>query len=286
MFLDVITAHRLRMLNVAPDAMKGLDARARADAIYRAFIARVPYENLSNNRAVDQAPDEPDTWPRATDRLLRENAAQGLGGTSFSLAYALRDLMRGASVNAHCTLGYNLVAEQPHAALLVYIEGRPLLYDPAMLLCGPIEVRPGGALEDPLGECLLLPRCGATLTLSLRVIEPLRRNTPQDEVWGSHVDADGYRAVYSIIPVPAPPQNFRHAWLASFYRGRVMPLRFARRDQDVIYRYGERPRSVERLDLTGRSIERLDSHPVERLQEIFGIDAACLHTWFARSKRT
>lgn len=273
------------MLNVEPGALRGMDDRERADAVYRSFIARMPYENLSNNRAVDQAPDDPDTWPRATDRLLRENAAQGLGGTSFSLSYALRDLMRGVSINAHCTLGYNLVTEQPHAALLVYVDGTPWLYDPAMLLCGPVPVRPGGRLDDPLGACSLLPRCGATLTLSLRVIEPLRRHSPQDDVWGSQVDADGNRAVYSIIPVPAPPQSFRHSWLASFYRGRVMPLRFARRVGDVIYRYGERPGSVETLCTDGRSIERVDAHPVERLEEIFGIDAGCLHAWFRRSKR-
>ena len=280
--MDVITAHRLRMLKVEPAQLKGLTARERADTVYRTFLAQVPYENLSNNRAVDHAPDEPDTWPRATDRLLRENAAEGLGGTSFSLAYALRDLMRGVAVNAHCTLGYNLVTEQPHAALLVYIEGTPWLYDPAMLLAGPIPVRPGGCLEDPLGSCLLLPRCGATLTLSVRVIEPLRRKSPQEDVWGSQLDADGNRAVYSIIPVPAPPQSFRQAWLASFYRGRVMPLRFARRVGDTIWRYGERPASVETLSPGGRSIERLSGEPVDRLAEIFGIEAGCLSAWFAR----
>ena len=117
------------------------------------------------------------------------------------------------------------------------------------------------------------------------MIAPLVRNTPQDEIWGSHVDADGNRAVYSIIPVPAPPQSFRHAWLASFYRGRVMPLRFARRVGNVIYRYGERPGSVETLSAEGRSIERLEKRPVDRLEEIFGIDAGCLHTWFNRSMR-
>lgn len=271
------------MLDLTSDDVRGKTHRERADIVYRRFLERIPYENLSNNRAVDHAPDDPDTWPRATDLLLRENAAQGLGGTSFSLAYALCDLLRGVSVNAHCTLGYNLVTEQPHAALLVYIDGAPWLYDPALLLAGAVPVRPGGTLEDPLGVCSLLPRCGATLTLSIRVIAPLRRPDVVDETWGSHTDAQGNRAVYSIIPVPAPPQSFRHAWMASFYRGRVMPLRCARRVGDVIYRYGERPNSLETLCATGRILESMPRRPVERLQQIFGIEADCLESWFSRA---
>ena len=106
--MDVITVHRLKMLSLGPEVVNEQPPAERAQAIYRSFLARVPYENLSNNRAVRENPDDPENWPRATDRLLRENAALGLGGTSFSLAYTLRDIMRGAGLTAHCTLGYNL----------------------------------------------------------------------------------------------------------------------------------------------------------------------------------
>ncbi len=283
--MDVITQHRLRMLSLGQDDLLPLNEAERADCIYRAFLARVPYENLSNNMAVQEAPNEPDAWPRATDRLLRENATLGLGGTSFSLAYALRDLLRGAGLTAHVTLGYNLVTEQAHAAVVSYAQGVPHLYDPSLLLKGAVPVRPGGTLDDPLGRFVLEPRSGPTLTLTLRLIDPLRIDVPgcpnePDAAWAGAAAPGEVRAVYSILPVPAPPHSFRQAWLASFYRGRARPLRLARRSEDVIYRYGERPHTLEVLRACGREEVPLGPDPAETLAEVFCIDPGCLRAWF------
>ncbi len=280
--MDVITRHRLSMLSVATGTLGDQPIAARVQAIYEAFLDRIPYENLSNNRIVEQHAEDPESWPRATDLLLRENAALGLGGTSFSLAYALRDLFRGSGANAYCTLGYNLVTEQAHAAVVVYVEEGPLLYDPALLMCGPIPVRPYGELVDPLGCVRLLPRCGPTLTVSLDLDPSLRvsRRNP-DPGWVNVSSETGNdRAIYSIIPVPAAPQNFRQAWQASFYRGRRMPLRLARRNGDEIYRYGERPGSIEILRAGGREEIQAPADPVPMLSEMFGIEATCLAEWF------
>jgi hypothetical protein len=277
------------MLAIGTETVAGCAPVERANAIYRSFIDRIPYENLSNNRAVRESPEDPDNWPRATDRLLRENSELGLGGTSFSMAYALRDLFRGAGLAAHTTLGYNLVTEQAHAAVILYADVGPLLYDPAMLMSGPVPVRPGGILSDPLGEICLEPRCGPTLTVTIKMScgarpSPCGPMLPGDEIWHAPADARGLRPVYSIIPVPAPPQSFRQAWLASFYRGRAMPLRLARRRGDEIVRYGERPGSLEILRVGDREERKLGNDPAGELHEVFGIDQACLQAWFERSR--
>ncbi len=281
--MDVITEHRLRQLELDPACLADGSGSERAQRIYEAFIARIPYENLSNNRAVKEQPDDPEAWPRATDKLLRENAAHGLGGTGFSLAYALRDLFRGAGLTAHCSLGHNLVTEQAHAAVVLYAEVGPLLYDPALLMSGPIPVRPGGELHDPIGMLRLEPRCGPTLTVTLRMSCGDRPRLPGDPIWQAPVDASGDRAIYSIIPMPAPPQNYRQAWLASFYRGRPLPLRFARRVGDRVYRYGERPGSIEILSADKREEVSVGPDPAHQLHEVFGIDESCLRAWFERT---
>jgi hypothetical protein len=282
--LDVITEHRLRSLDLEPDGLGEMAPAARAQAIYAAFVARVPYENLSNNRSVREHPGDADQWPRATDRLLRENASFGFGGTSFSLSYALRDLLRGAGTAAHCTLGYNLVTEQAHAAVLVYVDEGPLLYDPALLMAGPVPVRPGGVLEDPLGRIRLEPRCGPTLTVTMKMHCGDDERGPTETLFAVPLGALQDRPIYSIIPVPAAPQNFRQAWIASFDRGRALPLRFARRVGDAIYRYGERPGSIEVLRPDCREEIELDGNPAPRLHDLFGIDAACIAEWFGRRK--
>ncbi len=285
--MDVITAHRLKQLDLEPALLGELSPRECAQTIYEAFLARVPYENLSNNRSVGEQPDDPEAWPRATDRMLRENAAHGLGGTSFSLAYALRDLMRGAGLTAHCALGHNLVTEQAHAAVVLYAPEGPLLYDPALLMCGPVPVRPGGTLEDPLGTIRLEPRCGPTLTVTLHMhcagANATERLAPVGlDPWHLPGRSAGERAIYSIIPMPAPPQSFRQAWLASFYRGRPMPLRFACRRDGRIYRYGERPGSIEVLGETTREERPVAVNASQQLHELFGIDEGCLREWFER----
>jgi len=282
--VDVITEHRLKQLALDPECLLSSSAAERAQRIYSAFLARIPYENLSNNRAVGDQPEDPESWPRATDKLLRENAAHGLGGTGFSLTYALRDLFRGAGLTAHCALGHNLVTEQAHAAVVLYVDEGPLLYDPALLMCGPIPVRPGGELDDPLGVIRLEPRCGPTLTVTLRMHCGERDVEPGDEIWQAPPNAAGERAVYSIIPMPAPPQNFRQAWLASFYRGRLMPLRMARRVGPRIYRYGERPGSIEILTADAREEVAVDADAAHQLSGIFGIDEGCLRAWFQRRR--
>jgi hypothetical protein len=269
-------------LGLEGPALEALAPSARAQAIYARFLDLVPYENLSNNRAVQASPADPERWPRATDRLLRENKRYGFGGTSFSLGYALRDLMRGVGLQAHCTLGYNLVTEQAHAAVVLYVDEGPLLFDPALLMCGAIPVRPGGTLEDPLGRFRLLPRCGPTLTVTLDA--PCAAKGPAPVGWGPERGDDASRPIYSIIPIPAPPQAFRQAWQASFYRGRPLPLRIARRHGDEIHRYGERPGSLEVLRVGGREVLPVGKDRAETLHRVFGLDVACLREWFARGR--
>jgi hypothetical protein len=266
--LDVITAHRLGMLGLSPEHVGRLPLSDRVARTYEAFLERVPFENLSNQRVCTDDPEHPEHWPRTTDRFLRENRASGLGGTSFTLAYALRDLLRGVGANAHCALGKNLVTEEAHATVIVYFDDGPYLYDAALLCSGPIPVYPGGTLRDPLGTVHLEARDGPTLTLCLKV------NGTCDD-----------RQVYSLVPVPAPPQAFRQAWVASFYRGQPRPLRLARRVNGEIRRYGEPPRMLEVITCRGREQRVLDEAPVDDLHDLFGIDRECLASWFAGQGR-
>lgn len=290
--MDVITRHRLSHLDLEPGCLDARPLPEQLRHIYRAFLEHVPYENLSDHLAVERAPSDPEQWPRATDTVLRENKSAGLGGTSFSLSYALRDIFRGLGANAHCTLGYNLVTERAHAAVLVYQEGQPLIFDPALLMCDGMAVRPMSCLEDPLGRFTLAPRQGPTLTMTLEMAASLageRENEdavtlsggPMHDVLAA-AGSPCARAIYSVLPLPAPPQSFRQAWVASFFRGRRMPLRMARRKGDTIYRYGERPGTIEVLEPDGRRELQVAADPIEQLHELFGVAEASLVAWFRR----
>lgn len=263
--LDLITRHRLQMLGIDASPLEAEAPRARAERVHARFVERLPFENLSNHRACRASPRDPTVWPRATDRVLRDHEQGGFGGTSFSLAYALRDLLHGVGTNAHLALGRNLVTEELHAVVLVFLEDGTLLYDPAMLTRGPIPATPGGTLADPLGTVRLEPCRGRTLTLTL-----------------CKAGSDQARPVYSLTPVPVAPQRYRQAWIASFDRGRCRPLRLARRAQDVIHRYTEGPDRLEVLTPRGTESHHLDHHDVGALHDLFGIRVDCLKEWLDR----
>jgi hypothetical protein len=261
--MDVITTHRLCLLDLDPASMAARSLLERVHAVYARFLERLPYENLSRNRVCRDRPHEPDQWPRATDRVLKDNRTCGLGGDSFALAYALRDLLRGVGANAHCTYGRNLVTEETHAAVLVYGFEEPLLLDPGFLLGGPLEVRPGATLDEPLGRVTLRAGESPSLTVCLR-----------------QAGATEERSLYTLVPLPAPPQAYRQAWLASFWRGRILPLSLARRTGDEIRRYREHSGVLEVLTPRGTRQHALKPRDAESLHALFGISRDCLEAWF------
>jgi hypothetical protein len=251
------------MLGLEPGALERQGLPERLARVYRAFVTGLPFENLSEQRACRAAPSEPEAWPRATDRLLRDHHECGLGGTSFSLAYALRDVLHGVGANAHLALGRNLVTEEAHALALVFLDEETLLYDPAMLVSGPIPARAGAALRDPLGVVCLESARGRTLLLSM------------------HMPGLACpRPAYTVDPVPAPPHRYRQAWIASLDRGRPRPLRLARRSDDVIRRWSEGSRRLETLTPEGTQARTVPCEALEELQQLFGIHARCLREWW------
>ena len=262
--MDALARHRLALLGLDAAAVAALPVAERAEAVYRAFLARVPHENLSDLARYRVNPAEPPSWLRTTDRFLRESASQGLGGTCFSMCYALADLLRGVGANAHTALGQSRDTKAPHAAVLVYGDECPRLFEPAHLVPASVPVWPGGSLEDPVFRHDLEPRCGPMLTL--------RRTGPDGKT----------ESLYSLIPVPAPPAGYRKAWLDSFRRARDPALHVEKRVGNEVRRYGDaHSHFVEIVRADGTRRVDLGRDPPAALHELFGINEAVLRAHFA-----
>jgi hypothetical protein len=264
--LDALTRHRLSLLGFASDAIDALAALPvgqRVRRIYRQFVRKIPYETLSSMARRRAIPAQPESWPRGTDRLLRDASESGLGGTCFSMAYALADLFRGAGANAHTTLGHHLKKEEPHAAVVVYEEDGPFLYDPSYFVPEGIPVRPGGAVEDPLFTHRLEARRGPMLTLVQA--GPGRPTT----------------SVYSLIPVPAPADAFRTAWVSTFLGRSHRPVRIARRVGDEIRWFGEEKGHLEVLTPGGTHVVDPGPDLAAGLHRAFDVREDVLRAHFA-----
>ena len=262
--MDAITRHRLGALGLHAEDLEAEPLLERFEHVHQALVRHLPFENLSMQEVCRCRPHRPERWPRATDKVLRDHRFRGFGGASFSLAYALRDLLHGAGANAHLTLGRDLVTEETHAAVLVFHDGASLLYDATLFTSGPIPARPDGRFEDVLGT-LFFEEATRGPCLTLRIEKRGGR--------GSH-------PAYSLVPAPAPPHRFRQAWVASFERGRRRPLRLARRRDNVIHRYNERSGRLEILREDGVESQDLGQAPTGLRHGLFGLEEGCLNAWF------
>jgi hypothetical protein len=262
--VDALTRHRLSLLGLDPEAVSRTSVAQRPRAVYQAFVRRVPCETLSERRRWRERPADPDAWPRTTDRLLRESASDGLGGTCFALAYALADVLRGVGVNAHTALGKRLDPDEAHAVVIAYPEdGSPRLYDPSYFVGDGVPLYPGGETRDATGTWTLVARCGPMLCLQ-RAREGERPKT-----------------LYSLLPAPAPPDAYRREWIGSVARRRETAVRLARRVGDRVECYCESKGFIEVHAQDG--VHRVDPGPnVPRaLHEHFGLSEAVLRAHFA-----
>lgn len=261
--MDAITSYRLRFLGLDAPTLESEPLPERLRTAYEAFIREMPFENLSHQRSCLGSPDAPASWPRGTDRVLRDHKHAGLGGTCFSLAYALRDVLQGVGGNAHLVLGRNLVSEEPHAAVLVFRDGDVYLFDAALLAKEPVRLEDGVVVEDPLGTVRVKDAgCGC------RTVEVRKQGEMRS------------RPVLSVRVRPAHPSRYRSAWIGTFERGRRRPLRLARRVGDVIHRYVETPGRLESLTPWGTERHDLDDAPAAELHALFGIGEDYLREWF------
>ena len=256
-------------MGLDPGAVDRLTVAARVRAVYAAFLARIPYETLTNLTRGREHPAQPEAWIRATDRLLREASTEGAGGTCFSMAYALSDLFRGVGANAHTALGHHLRKEEPHAAAIVYQDDGPFLFDASYFVPAGIPVRPGGQVRDALFLHTLEPRRGPMLTLVQQ-----GRESPA-------------KPLYSMIPVPAPPDAFRRAWIETCRRRLREPtVKMARRVGNEVRWYGEEAGRIEVLDPAGRRVESPGADLPSDLHERFGLSEALLRAHFSVGAET
>jgi len=261
--VDVLTRHRLRRLDLDPEALATCAVAERVDRVYRRFVQAVPYETFSALARRRERPAEPAQWPRGTDRLLDDVARAGLGGTCFSLAYALADLFRGVGANAHTALGQHLRKEAPHAATIVYGEDGPRLYDPSFLVGHGLPVWPGAALDDGIFRYELEPRCGALLVL----VQATRAGTRTP--------------LYSLVPMPAPPDAYRRLWVEAVRASAPTSRRLARRVGDEIRWFGEDVGRIDVITPTGRREVPVGPELVATLHRLFGVSEDALRAHLA-----
>ncbi len=262
--MDALTRHRLAILGLDPEATARLGLSERVRAVNAAFVERVPVETLSEGRRRREFPADPDRWTRTTDRVLREVASDGLGGTCFALAYALAELLRGVGANARVTLGRRADREETHAAVIVFSDDvPPVLLDPSWFLSEGVPLWPDGQSRDTIGTFTLRARRGPLLSLE--------RTRPGGKP----------KRLYSLIPFPAPPDVVLDEWKRAVSRRRDDCVRLARREGDVVKTFCEASGRLAVHGPQGTQVIEPGPDLPAALHAHFGVDLSLLRAHFA-----
>jgi hypothetical protein len=116
---------------------------AELEPVYRAWCARVPFDNISKSSAIVAGDAPPGSDPVAT---IEQYLATGLGGTCWAHVGALAAVLGSMGFRARICLEHmrrtGSVAEF-HASVLVQESGQEWLLDPVWVSGRPLVVAPG-----------------------------------------------------------------------------------------------------------------------------------------------
>ncbi|MGE5646557.1 MAG: arylamine N-acetyltransferase [Acidobacteriota bacterium] len=142
-----LVLRRLGFEKAPPADLEGLRA------VYRAWCASVPFDNVRKTIALRTKPDIPLPGGHALE-FFESWLADGTGGTCWPTSNALFELLRSLGFRAHraagCMRDLGIVN---HATVRVTIEGGEWLADSSLLSNAPLPLGPGVYFqEDPVFE--------------------------------------------------------------------------------------------------------------------------------------
>jgi len=107
-----------------------------------AKFACIPYENLSKIiKFAKESGKDPANILRKPSEVFEDHEKYGLGGTCFSLTYALKSLLDPLHIRTDYVLADMKWGRRVHCALVVRIGGDEYLIDPGYLFSEPLALR-------------------------------------------------------------------------------------------------------------------------------------------------
>jgi len=216
-------------------------------------FAAFPYENISKIIQLSQTWDS-GTQIRLPDQVIEDHIRKNLGGTCFSLTFALQTILLqngfiGYPVMAHMRAGRNI-----HCALIIGLDGLKYLVDPGYLLNEPMQ------LEAATRRVYHREFGGVEL-----------RYTPASDSFDLFTfENQEIKWRYQFQDRPCPPDEFLQYWTASFTMPTMHGICLTRiTPKGIIYIHKEFMRQTTEQ---GKKNFKLKTNYHETVHELFGID--------------
>lgn len=170
------------------------------EKIVEAF-SRYPYENVSKIIKLSRHLDEPHPI-RLPGEVVEDHLRAGLGGTCFSMTFALQTILTNSSFDCYPVMADMRAGRNIHCALVARIGEDKYLLDPGYLLGRPAELHPDRPFsfwnEFARVELFYLPAEGAYHLYTF---------SGRERKWR-----------YRFVDRPTGPEEFLQHWQASFHK--------------------------------------------------------------------
>jgi arylamine N-acetyltransferase len=228
-------------------------------------FAAIPYENISKIIQLSQAWNS-GVQIRLPNQVIEEHVTQNLGGTCFSLTFALQSILFqsgfiGYPVMAHMRAGRNI-----HCALVVELNAAKYLVDPGYLLNEPLLLEPA--------TCRVYHREFGGVELRYT------RDTDTFDLFTFENQEIKWR--YQFQDRFCPPDEFLQHWTASFTMAMMHGICLTRISRNgIIYIHKEFMRQTTGQ---GKKNFKLKTNYHETVHDLFGIDKQVIEQALAALK--
>jgi len=215
-------------------------------------FSQIPWENLTKYLARAQDPGGPERL-RMPGRVFEEHVSSGAGGTCFSLTRALAEVLQRCGYRCRPVMADMSHGPDIHCALLVEMDGLPVLMDPGYLVPIPVPLSSDSPVETAAGGQIF------------RYVPDGRGG------WDMHTVRGGEgRWRYRLKAGSVTPAEFEGHWRRSFHATGMNSLHLSRlTDDGRLYAHNGNLRIHMGL---ASSNKRLDADYPEAVAESFGLD--------------
>lgn len=235
------------------------------DALLSAYIRIVPWETASRIAKHACTANTADC-PRWPDEFWRDALERGTGGTCFETNYAFFSLLRALSFEGYLTINNRNDDIACHTAIVLNIDGKPLLVDAGMPLF----------MTLPLDATETTQHQSPFLDYTVRPIDPNRYLIERQPHPRPHC--------FTLINIPVADADYRAAMTADYgEKGLFLDHVIVNKilgEQQWRFSSSEHPYRLEVFTDGERIDHPIEGDPARVIAHHFGMDESVLHAAF------
>ena len=225
--------------------------------IYTAYF-HIPYENLTKIIKFNTVSDERKRL-RMPDELIQDHLRMRLGGTCYSLAFTLHQLLSHLGFETYLVTADTYGKVDNHAAVVVIAEGTKFLVDSGFTIPNVIEIAEDRTTygHNPLGRFQLEYKGYG------RLFQLSTRNRRMEK----------FR--FMLKDVPIAEENYIEMWIQSFYSASLDTINIVNVIKDRLIRC--RNEILTEYTANGKLQKSIAHNYAQLIEEIFGFPTYITH---------